>query len=109
MNKNLRAPLCVVVTFAAVLPAASSGQVKVIMSGGFSAAYQQLLPEFEKETGIVVTTARGPSQGDGPNTIAAQLQRGQPADMVIMNREGLEGLIAAGRVIAATVVDLAEV
>jgi molybdate transport system substrate-binding protein len=29
--------------------------------------------------------------------------------MVIMNREGLEGLIAAGRVIAGTVVDLAEV
>jgi molybdate transport system substrate-binding protein len=109
MNKHLRTPLRLVVAFAAVFPAVSSGQVKVIMSGGFFAAYQQLLPEFEKDTGITVTTARGPSQGDGPNTIGAQLRRGVSADMVIMNREGLEGLIAEGRVIAGTVVDLADV
>jgi molybdate transport system substrate-binding protein len=109
MNKHLRTPLRLVVAFAALLPAVSSGQVKVIMSGGFSAAYQQLLPEFEKDTGITVTTARGPSQGDGPNTIGAQLRRGLSVDMVIMNREGLEGLIAEGRVIAGTVVDLADV
>jgi len=108
MNTHLGTPLLAVV-FATVLPAVSSGQVKVIMSGGFVAAYQQLLPEFEQDTGITVTTARGPSQGDGPNTIGAQLRRGLSADMVIMNREGLDGLMAEGRVIPATVVALAEV
>ena len=46
------------------------------MSGGFSGAYQELLPQFQKTTGITVTTARGASQGDGPNTIGAQLRRG---------------------------------
>jgi molybdate transport system substrate-binding protein len=105
MKKHLR----LAAAFATLLPAVSSAQIRVIMSGGFSAAYQQLLPEFEKRAGITVTTARGPSQGDGPNTIGAQLRRGAPADMVIMNREGLEGLIAEGRVITGTVVDLAEV
>src|SRR3954464_15433451 len=109
MNKYLRTPLHLVVAFAAVLPAVSSGQVKVIMSGGFFSAYQLLLPEFERDTGITVTTNRGPSQGDGPNTIGAQLRRGLSADVVIMNQEGLEGLIAEGRVIAATVVALADV
>lgn len=62
-------------------PAASFAQLNVIMSGGFTAAYQEILPEFEKTTGITVTTARGPSQGNAPNTIGAQLRRGAPADV----------------------------
>jgi Bacterial extracellular solute-binding protein len=67
-------------------------------SGGFSAAYQELLPQFQNTTGITVTTARGASQGDGPNTIGAQLRRGVPADVVIMSRGGLAELMAEGRI-----------
>jgi molybdate transport system substrate-binding protein len=89
------------------LPAASFAQLNVIMSGGFSAAYQEALPDFEKSTGITVTTARGQSQGNGPNAIGAQLRRGEPADVVIMSREGLDQLIAEGRIVAGTDVDLA--
>jgi hypothetical protein len=48
------------------LPAASPAHVRVLISGGFSAAYQELLPQFEKSTGITVTTARGASEGGGP-------------------------------------------
>jgi molybdate transport system substrate-binding protein len=48
----------------------------------------ELLPQFEKSTGITVITTRGASQGDGPTTIGAQLRRGLPADVVIMSREG---------------------
>jgi ABC-type molybdate transport system substrate-binding protein len=75
-------------------------QLNVIMSGGFSAAYQQVLPEFEKASGITVRTAKGASQGTGPQTIADQLQRGAPADVVILSREGLAELIAAGPIMA---------
>lgn len=82
-------------------------QVKVIISGGFSTAYRQLLPEFEKTTGIAVTTGSGASQGKGPQTIAAQLERGVPFDVVIMSREGLSELMAAGRIVAGSDVDLA--
>jgi molybdate transport system substrate-binding protein len=111
MSKPLRAPrrTVLVIALSLALPALSFGQINVLMSGGFSAAYQELLPEFEKGTGITVTTTRGPSQGEGADTIGAQLQRGVRIDLVIMNREGLEDLISEGRVLAGTVVDLARV
>ena len=85
----------------------SMAQIKVIISGGFSTAYRQVLPEFEKTTGISVTTGSGASQGKGPTTIASQLERGEPFDVVIMSREGLEELKAAGRILAGSDVDLA--
>src|SRR5215475_10383471 len=98
-------------TFAALLlwPAAASAQLNVLISGGFSGAYEQLLPEFERTSGIKVTTGSGASQGTGPQTIAAQLARGVPANVVILSREGLTELIDAKRIVAGTDVDLARV
>jgi molybdate transport system substrate-binding protein len=83
--------------------------MKVIISGGFSGAYEKLLPEFEQASGIKVTTGSGASQGDGPQTIGAQLARGEKADVVILSREGLDGLIAANRISAGSDADLATV
>src|SRR6266516_7743807 len=84
------------------------GTVNVLISGGFTGAYEQLLPEFERTSGIKVTSRSGASQGVGPQTIAAQLARGVPADVVILSREGLGELMAANW-IAGTDVDLARV
>jgi spermidine/putrescine-binding protein len=68
MNKSCRSPhIFVFVMMLVALPSPSAAQVRVLISGGFSAPYQELLPQFEKSTGITVTTARGASQGDGPN------------------------------------------
>jgi molybdate transport system substrate-binding protein len=89
--------------------AAASAQLNVLISGGFSGAYERLLPEFERTSGIKVTTGSGASQGAGPQTIAAQLARGMPANVVILSREGLAELIAAKRIVAGTDVDLARV
>lgn len=86
-----------------------SVRLNVLISGGFSGAYEQLLPQFERACGVKVTTASGASQGTGPQTIAAQLARGVPADVVILSREGLTELIAAKRIATATDVDLAHV
>jgi molybdate transport system substrate-binding protein len=93
-----------------LLPLASFAQVKlnVIVSGGFSAAYRELAPELEKAAGVTVNTGSGQSQGNGPNTIGAQLRRGVPADVVILSKEGLGELIADGRIAAGTNVDLAQ-
>lgn len=88
-------------------PIQASAQLNVLISGGFSGAYQQLLPEFERASGIKVATGSGASQGTGPQTIGAQLARGVPADVVILSREGLSELIAANRIAAGTDVDLA--
>jgi molybdate transport system substrate-binding protein len=100
-----------VVAFTALLvwPEGAFAQMKVLISGGFSGAYERLLPEFERTSGIKVTTGSGASQGDGPQTIGAQLARGVAADVVILSREGLDGLIAANRIAAGTDVDLAQV
>jgi molybdate transport system substrate-binding protein len=89
-----------------LMPSMSFAQVKTIVSGGFRAAYTAALPEFER-TGISVSTGSGASQGNGPNTIGAQLSRGVPADVVIMAREGLDDLVKAGRLMPESVVDLA--
>lgn len=84
-------------------------QLHVLISGGFNRAYNRLLPEFERDSGIKVATGSGASQGSGPQTIAAQLARGMPADVVILSREGLSELIAANRIATGTDVDLAQV
>jgi len=107
MNKGCRATWAFWIAASLALPTASFGQLNVITSGGFASAYQEVVPEFEKTTGITVTTTRGQSQGGGPNAIGAQLRRGVPADIVIMSREGLDPLIAEGRIAAGTDVDLA--
>jgi molybdate transport system substrate-binding protein len=99
-----------VVVFSALLvwPVGASEQMKVLISGGFSGAYERLLPEFEQTSGIKVTTGSGSSQGDGPQTIKAQLARGVTADVVILSREGLGELIAASRISVGTEKDLAQ-
>jgi molybdate transport system substrate-binding protein len=81
--------------------------VRVLISGGFTRAYDALLPHFERATGIKVTTGSGSSQGSGPQVIAAQLARGVAADVVILSREGLTELIAEQRILAGTDIDLA--
>jgi molybdate transport system substrate-binding protein len=86
---------------------AAQAQLKVMISGGFSTAYRQVLPEFEKETGISVATLSGASQGKGPETIRAQLARGVEVDVVIMSREGLQDLMAENRIAPKTDADLA--
>jgi len=86
-----------------------TAKLSVLMSGGFSGAYERLLPEFRRTTGIGVITGSGASQGAGPQTIAAQLGRGVHADVVILSREGLDDLIAANKIVAETDVDLAQV
>lgn len=95
--------------FLLMWPMLASAQLNVMISGGFSGSYEKLLPEFQRATGIQVKTGSGASQGTGPQTVAAQLARGVPADVVILSREGLTDLIGQNRIAAGTDVDLARV
>jgi molybdate transport system substrate-binding protein len=88
--------------------ASAMAQLEVIISGGFSGPYKQMLPEFEKTTGIKVVTKSGASQGSGPKTIKAQLAAGVTADVVILSREGLAELVEQNRILAGSDVDLAQ-
>ncbi|WP_295853088.1 substrate-binding domain-containing protein [Tardiphaga sp.] len=87
---------------------APAAEVHVMISGGFSAAYQQLVPQFEKATGNTVVTAYGPSMGETPQAIPMRLSRGEPADVLIMVGYALGDLIDKGRVAADSRVDLAD-
>ena len=69
----------------------------------------ELVPVFQKSTGSRVSTKRFASQGDGPDTVSAQLRAGATADVVIMSKEGLGEFLAEGRIIPASAVDLAQV
>ena len=67
----MRAFSFVIVATTFFWPVVASAQLNVLISGGFSGAYEKLLPEFERTSGIKVTTGSGASQGTGPQTIAA--------------------------------------
>ena len=87
-------------------PAAWADEIRVMTSGGFTAAYLQLVPRFERATGHKVQTTFGGSLGDNPQTIPNRLQRGEPADIVILAAASLDALIAEGKVVAGSRVDL---
>ena len=107
MQSHPAARVALVIASVFALPTPSFAQLEVIISGGFSAAYREVLPEFERTAGIKVTTRSGGSFGNDPNTIGAQLRRGVVADVVILSREGLAGLIEEGRIVSGTDTDLA--
>jgi molybdate transport system substrate-binding protein len=86
--------------------AASAAEVRVMISGGLTAAYKALVPEFERATGHKVLTAYGPSMGTTSNAIPVRLDRGEPADVLIMVGYALEDLAKNGKVIADSKIDL---
>src|ERR1700722_15966153 len=85
---------------------ASAAEVRVMISGGLTAAYNALVPEFEKATGNKVITAYGPSMGTTVNAIPVRLERGEPADVLILVGYALGDLIKQGKVTPDSRVDL---
>lgn len=85
---------------------AQAADIHVMISGGFSAAYNALVPEFEKATGNKVITAYGPSMGTTVNAIPVRLGRGEPADVLILVGYALDDLIKHGKAVPDSRVDL---
>ena len=80
--------------------------VHVMTSGGFTAAYNDLRPGFEKASGRTVKTAYGASMGNAEDSIPSRLARGEPADVVILARPALDALAEQGKVVPGSQVDL---
>src|SRR5947209_4064621 len=106
MERLMRMLLVIVGTLLFV-GGANAAEIKVFISGGFSAAYEKLVPEFERASGHKVVTERGPSMGETPQAIPNRLARGESADVVIMVGYALGSLIEKGHVIAGSRADLA--
>src|ERR1700761_2218672 len=77
--------------------AADAAEVHVMISGGLAPAYNALVPEFEKATGNKVVTASGPSRGTTVNAIPTRLDRGEPADVLILVGYALDDLVKKGK------------
>ena len=103
---NLRALALGVVSAILLTSAASAAEVRVMISGGMTAAYKALVPEFERATGHKVLTAYGPSMGTTANAIPVRLERGEPADVLIMVGYALDDLAKQGKVIADSKIEL---
>jgi molybdate transport system substrate-binding protein len=85
---------------------AGARQIDVMISGGFTAPYLVLAPVFEREDAVNLVDIRGPSMGDAPTAIPVRLSRGEHADIVIVARDALDGLVRQGRVVQGSEVDL---
>ncbi|MSO19329.1 MAG: ABC transporter substrate-binding protein [Acidobacteria bacterium] len=104
-----RAGLARVIACVIMLGAASvarAGDIHVMASGGFTATYNDVVPEFERASGSKVVTAFGASMGGAPDSIPMRLERGEPVDVVIMADTALDDLIKQGKVVAGSRVDL---
>jgi molybdate transport system substrate-binding protein len=87
-------------------PAARADEIKVVTSGGFTAAYLELAPEYEREAHDKLNTEFGPSMGTTHNAIPVRLGRGEAIDVVILAGPALDDLIKNGKVRAGSRVDL---
>ena len=80
--------------------------VRLMTSGGFTAAHKLLAPQFTAQTGIAVESAYGSSMGASPTSIPNRLSKGEKADVVILARGALDELATKGLVIPGTQIDL---
>ena len=106
------APLLVIIWgLAACQPSAESvpdgpEEVRVVTSGGFTAAYNVLAPQFEDRTGIRLVTEYGASSGGAPDSIPERLARGEHFDLIILSQSSLDSLSERGDVRAESRRDL---
>jgi molybdate transport system substrate-binding protein len=108
MTKMIRSVRTAVLAAIAVLVATAvfAQEVRVVTSGGFTEAYKQLAPKFERETKIHVISGFGASLGATPDAIPNRLKRGEPIDVIILAGPGLDALIKEGMVDPSTRVPL---
>ncbi len=92
----------------AFFAAAAVDEIRVVTSGGFTAAYLELAPTYESATHNKLVTEFGPSMGTTHNAIPVRLERGEAIDVVIMAAPALDDLIQKGKVRAGSRVDLVD-
>lgn len=88
--------------------AAQAEELTVMTSGGFTAAYKGLAPQYAKISGNTLKTVLGPSMGKAQEAIPNRLERGEHADVVIMVGYALDDLIKQGKVDPDSRVELAD-
>jgi molybdate transport system substrate-binding protein len=87
---------------------AFADDVLVVSSGGFAQAFTELSTPFLKiNPDIKINFQRGPSMGETANAIPKRLERGEKVDVVIMVGSSLDELMAQGKLLKGSKVELA--
>jgi molybdate transport system substrate-binding protein len=97
----------VVAALPIIFAASAFADVKVMSSGGFTAAYQELAKTCAAQIGQKINSVYGASMGSGHNAIPNRLARGEPADVIILSSAALDNLIHDGMARPGSRVDLA--
>ena len=107
-NHNNIGPIFAAFGLAAMLFAGpvDAAEIKVVSSGGFFAAFQSVIPEFERQTGNTIVLQAGPSMGETHDAVPQRLARGEDIDVVIMVGYALGKFVEQGR--ASDRTDLAQ-
>lgn len=82
---------------------AAGGEVRVLSAVGMRQVMLDLGPKFERTTGHRLKVSF-----DSGGMILKRLERGEAADVVIINQSSIESLTGAGRLMRGSVVDLAK-
>jgi molybdate transport system substrate-binding protein len=101
-----RMPVLLVVSVLLLVQTAAANDITVMTSGAFTAAYLELIPQFERATNDKLVTA-ATTMGTGAAFIPSRLKRGEPADVVIVADDALLQMIKDGLVMADSRVELA--
>src|SRR5205814_4053437 len=101
-----RRTACVVTALLLISSTVRADEIRVMTSGASAAAYQALVPEFERTTHHTLKTD-AISTGVGADAIPARVRRGDPVDVVMLARAVLDDLIKDGKIVADSRVDLA--
>jgi len=89
-------------------PQAKQDSIRVVTSGAFTAAYLELVPEYERATHSKLVTEFGPSMGTTHNAIPMRLERGEAIDVVIMAGPALDDLTRQDKIRSGSRVDLVQ-
>jgi molybdate transport system substrate-binding protein len=77
--------------------------IKVLSTTAMKTVFEELTPAFERATGNGLTVTLGPSL-----RLEKQLGEGEAADVAIVSASGVRDLIAQGRMVAGSAVEIAK-
>lgn len=84
----------------------AAAPLRVISSGGFTAAYKTLAPLYAQASGQRIDSQYGASIGNAPDAIPTRLARGERFDIIILSDNALDEMIRKGQVLPGSRVDL---
>ncbi|MGD0148941.1 MAG: substrate-binding domain-containing protein [Xanthobacteraceae bacterium] len=77
--------------------------IKVLSTTAMKTVFEELAPAFERATGNRLAVTLGPSL-----RLEKQLGEGEVADMAIVSASGARDLVASGKMVAGSIVDIAK-